>query len=80
MTAAHKKGMRILLDVVFNHTADTWTYQNGQDQPPYLPFPQFYQKGQWRYATVGLLAVVAVEYAGVYPRELQVDEYYTRAG
>jgi len=80
VAAAHQKGMRVLLDVVFNHTADTWIYQNGQDQPPFLQFPQFYQKGLWRSGTGGLTRTIAGDDDGVYPSELQVDEYYTRAG
>jgi glycosidase len=80
VAAAHQRGMRVLLDVVFNHTADTWIYQNGQDQPPFLPFPQFYQKGQWRSGTGGLTTTIAGDDDGVHPRELQMDEYYTRAG
>ncbi len=77
VSAAHQKGLRVLLDVVFNHTADTWIYQNGQDLPPFLPFPQFYQKGPWRSGTNGLTTTINTNNDGVFPRELQVDGYYT---
>src|SRR4051812_6465676 len=33
VAAAHGKHIRVLLDVVFNHTGDNWIYANGQDQP-----------------------------------------------
>ena len=45
---AHKRGMYVILDIVINHTGNNWIYANGQDQPPFLPFPSFYPKGPWR--------------------------------
>lgn len=80
VAAAHAKNMRILLDIVFNHTADNWIYANGQDQPPFLPWPQFYQKGQWRDRTGNLTSTIGGNDDGVWPEELQTDDCYTRAG
>jgi len=80
VAAAHSKGMRVLLDIVFNHAGNNWIYQNGQDQPPYLPWPQFYAKGNWRDGRGSLVPEIASADDGVWPRELQADEYYTRAG
>ena len=80
--AAHAKGMRVILDIVFNHSGSNWLYANGQRQPPFLPFPQFYQKGDWfdgHGNRVKSLASTAVD-SGVWPSELQADGYYTRAG
>jgi glycosidase len=83
---AHNKwNMRVLLDIVFNHTGDNWVYANGQDQPPYLPWPQFYSKGAWRDGKGGLISVTVPPKSfgaddGVWPEELQGDAYYTRAG
>lgn len=80
IAAAHSRGMRVLVDIVFNHAGNNWVYQNGQDQPPYLPWPQFYARGNWRDGRGGLVPEIASADDGVWPRELQADEYYTRAG
>jgi glycosidase len=77
---AHKRGIRVLLDVVFNHTGNNWIYANGQDQPPFLPWPRFYQKGDWRNRGGGLTNTIHGADDGVWPREFQRDEYYSRAG
>jgi glycosidase len=79
--AAHGQNMRVLLDVVFNHTGNNWIYADGQDRPPYLTWPGFYPKGQWRSGTGQLTGSVGSDDDGVWPRELQAnDGYYTRAG
>jgi len=82
VAAAHAQGLRVILDVVFNHSGTNWIYANGQRQPPFKPFPEFYQKGDWFDGNGGLVSVLtpdAVD-AGVWPNELQRDDYYTRAG
>ena len=80
VAAAHQRGLRVLLDVVFNHTADNWVYADGSDQPPYKPWPDFYQRGLWRDGTGRLVPNVTGPDDGVWPIELQAEEYYTRAG
>ncbi len=80
VAAAHQKGIRVLLDIVFNHTGNNWLYANGQDKPPYLPWPQFYQKGNWRDRQGTFAPSIQNPDDGVWPRELQADQYYTRAG
>jgi glycosidase len=80
VAAAHQRGMRILLDVVFNHTSNNWIYANGQDQPPFKAWPGFYDKGNWRSRTGGLTSSINGPDDGVWPTELQRDDYYTRAG
>ncbi len=79
VAAAHATGLRVLLDIVFNHTGNNWVYQNGDDPPPYLPWPQFYGRGQWRDGFGNLVTAIASDDDGVWPRELQPESYYTRA-
>ena len=82
VSAAHAQGLRVILDVIFNHSGCNWLYANGQRTPPYQPFPGFYQKGDWLgpdeepVATIGS----ADGNSGIWPTELQQDAYYTRAG
>jgi len=80
--AAHGKDMHVILDIVFNHSGSNWLYANGQRQPPFLPFPQFYQKGDWFDGNGNLVRSFPPTDAdsGVWPSELQADDYYTRAG
>jgi len=79
---AHARGMRVILDVVFNHSGCNWLYADGRREKPYVGFPAFHAKGPWFDADGGTtlsLAETDVD-AGVWPGELQRDECYTRAG
>ena len=82
VTAAHDHGLRVILDIVFNHSGSNWIYANGQTQPPYLAFPQFYSKGAWYDADGNPTNQIGPTDAdtGAWPLELQKDDYYTRAG
>lgn len=80
VNAAHAAGMRVILDVIFNHTGNNWVYEGGRDQPPYLAWPLYYPRGPWRDGHGGLHQTIGSEDDGVWPRELQRDEAYTRAG
>ncbi len=80
VTSAHHQGIRVLLDIVFNHTSNNWIYANGQDKPAYRPWPQFYDKGDWRDRQGGTTGNIQGPDDGVWPRELQADDVYTRAG
>ena len=79
---AHAKELRVILDIVFNHSGTNWIYANGQRQPPFTPFPAFYPKGDWFDGNGGRVSAIAPDAvdAGVWPSELQRDDYYTRAG
>ena len=45
--AAHQKGIRIILDIIFNHTGFNWVYPGGAAEPPFKPFPDHYDFGAW---------------------------------
>ncbi len=101
VAAAHNKGMRIILDIIMNHSGDNWGYVEPQDslnkaknQPHFLSWPNFYGNphdqsySQWKFAwrneqqsgftsTPGDINQI---HDGVWPRELQQAECYTRAG
>ena len=80
VAAAHQKGMRIILDVIFNHSGHNWDYENDLENPPYKPWPDHYQKGPWINADGQRIASIVGDDDGVWPSELRADEFYTRAG
>lgn len=81
---AHAKKIRVVLDIVFNHSGCNWLYGNGSEQPRYLPWPAFYGEPlQWRNAAGGIIpngiGVFGPDEA-VWPAELRPAHAYTRAG
>ena len=49
VTAAHDRDLRVILDVIVNHSGDNWAYVPpgrpllaGINEPPYLPWPRHY--------------------------------------
>jgi len=78
--AAHAAGLRVILDVIFNHTGSNWVYEGDEDQPPYRHWPGFYVRARWRTGTDGLADSIGDAEDGVWPQELQDDSCYTRAG
>jgi glycosidase len=78
--AAHAKGLRIILDIIFNHSGANWVYPGGAYEPPYLPPPLRYPFGAWLDADGRESAAIATADDGVWPVELQDVERYTRAG
>ncbi len=82
VTAAHAANMRVLLDIVFNHSGNNWAYvyANGEREPPYRPWPQYYDKGQWRDRRGDPTPTIDTPDDGVWPNELWADDCYTRAG
>jgi glycosidase len=79
---AHVRKMRVILDIVFNHSGSNWLYEGDQATPPYRAFPGFYRRGPWLAADGSRLASAnpASRDDGVWPSELQPEPYYTRAG
>lgn len=80
--AAHEKRIRVILDVIFNHSGHNWDYEGGVVDPPYKPWPSFYEKGPWLDGDgqqTYSFQIVDDE-TGVWPRELQQDRCYNRAG
>jgi glycosidase len=81
VSAAHANNLRVLLDVVFNHTAENWFYATDpRDQPPFRPWPGFYQKGPWLDRQGQPTGTIKGKDDGVWPNELWSDNSYTRAG
>jgi hypothetical protein len=80
VTAAHDKGMRVILDIIFNHSGANWVYPGGVYEPPYLPYPDHYPFGAWLDAQGKQTDVIRRKDEGVWPVELQDIDCYTRAG
>lgn len=80
--AAHARGMYVLLDVIYNHSGNNWFYQVGgvaRDTVPYRFRPP-HPLGGWRSGAGQPMAVPVALEDGVWPREFQQVEWYTRAG
>ena len=93
---AHARGLRVILDIIANHTGDNWGYVPPaadldalRNEPPYLPFPQFYGAADgagegWSTALRDEhqqgSATAAGIHDGVFPIELRAARHYTRAG
>jgi glycosidase len=82
---AHERGMRVLLDIIFNHSGSNWDYPaDPPDKPPYLSFPGRYSPGLWKDADGRTAPGMSLQSAGtddaVWPAELMDPECYTRAG
>jgi len=80
--AAHAKGLRIILDIIFNHSGHNWLYPpdtpGGENTPFYTTGR--YPFGAWRGDQGQSIADIQGEDDGVWPAELQEVERYTRAG
>ena len=79
--SAHDKGIRIILDIIFNHSGFNWVYPGGVAEPAYTHFPDHYGFGSWlgrNGEEVG--STVSGSEQGVWPAELQDTSCYTRAG
>ena len=80
--AAHDRGMYVLLDIIYNHTGNNWFYDvNGtpKDTVPYRYSPPYPVHG-WRSSTGESISSIQTEDDGIWPREFQNLNWYTRAG
>jgi glycosidase len=84
--AAHKINIRVILDVIFNHSGWNWNYDNvGQgneeSKPRYKPWPDYYPDIYWLDEDGNRLSGnPSNSDQGVWPTELHDPEAYTRAG
>lgn len=78
--ASHGRGMRVILDVIFNHTGHNWNYPGNVEKPAYRPWPGHYDFGAWLGADGEPVASISTAAQGVWPSELQDPAVYTRAG
>lgn len=79
---AHQRGMRVLLDVIFNHSGANWWYPpgtpGGERKPHYTTGR--YPFGNWLGDQGQAIGAVTGPDDGVWPAELAVPDRYTRAG
>ncbi|OYY94821.1 MAG: alpha-amylase [Hydrogenophilales bacterium 28-61-23] len=80
--AAHAKGLRVILDIIFNHSGPNWLYPHdapgGAVQPHYSA--DCYRFGAWLDSNGQEIGSIQGADDGVWPTELQDAERYTRAG
>lgn len=82
VAAAHEAGLRVILDVIFNHTGMNWLYPDGVPGGPVQPAYTGgrYPFGDWLDGAGQRTATLAGPDDGVWPVELQDPGDYTRAG
>ena len=79
---AHAAGMRIILDIIFNHSGPNWLYPPETPSGPFMPryTSGRYPFGSWRGDQGQPVAQIKTNEDGVWPVELADAESYTRAG
>jgi glycosidase len=83
--AAHAKGMRIVLDIIFNHSGSNWLYDKAETgdafRPPYTTgqYDSLFPKNGFGDAITNPQQPLGRD-DSVWPQDLQFIENYTRAG
>jgi glycosidase len=82
VAAAHERGIRVILDVIFNHSGSNWLYPEGTPGGRHTPHYTAgrYPFGEWAGDQGQPVGAVTGSEEGAWPRELQDPERYTRAG
>jgi glycosidase len=81
--AAHEQGLFVLLDVIYNHTGNNWFYDRGDGVPAETVGYRFeppHPLRAWRSGTGQPVPTIGDRDEGVWPRDFQDPEFYTRAG
>lgn len=82
VSQAHQRGLRVLLDVIFNHSGANWLYppgiSGGELKPAYTSGQ--YAFGEWRGDEGQSIPGIVGREDGAWPREFQDPARYTRAG
>jgi glycosidase len=77
---AHSKGIRVILDIIFNHSGANWVYPGGERTPGYRNYPEHYDFGNWFAEDGSEVGAIGGAGDGVWPVEFQTSDSYTRAG
>lgn len=83
VAAAHARGLRIILDIIFNHSGSNFDYLIGGQRvrrPGFRPWPGFNPSVGWRGPNDELIEAIGGPDDAVWPTDLQQLECYTRAG
>ena len=80
--AAHGKGIRIILDIIFNHSGHNWDYPEGTPGGTVEPWYTSgrHSFGSWLGDQGQAIPDITGDEDGVWPVELQDTDRYTRAG
>lgn len=79
---AHREGLRVILDIIFNHSGCNWLYPSGISGGEFTPSYTSgqYPFGSWRGTNGQPVGAIQGSEDGVWPVELQDKDRYTRAG
>ncbi|HEY7184304.1 MAG TPA: alpha-amylase family glycosyl hydrolase [Blastocatellia bacterium] len=82
VAGAHAMGLRVILDVIFNHSGSNWLYPPETPGGPFMPryTTGRYSFGSWRGDNGQPVERIQSGEDGVWPMELTDIEDYTRAG